>query len=796
MKKPLLFIVLCAVSAVGLALAEEAGTTAYDRLRATPLDGRAIQLSEFTLERDAFSFSLSGTAYLLEPVEGQEWGVAFVGNGSMILSPATEDERYHLGIRTGDRGLSVLSDTFESAVFFATDGTVAELLRSGEVKTGTPPANARAALDMALKRQRKNFKTNFQIRILQDLLSQTDRPGVFIALPNTKKLPPCVAIVDPLGAGRSMAMKTGPEEVMLAVSFGERTGGLWYMAHLTSELASGAAKNCRDHRITDATHYSIDTRIKRNEDVEGSTTITFTPLSAGERVLPLVIAPALRLDQAGLLSEDGENVTALQVIQEDKDQDADAALVFPKALAEGTDHRVRLNYAGDETVMEVSINYYVVGDRSTWYPNLGAFSDTATYDLTFRTTSSKARVVSVGELVSEEDHEGGRITSWKTDHPVQVAGFNFGDFEVDSRQDEIAKMTIELFSPRSPGFGLSGLSDNVMADAINSARLFTNVFGPLSFSRVAVSQQPQFSFGQAWPTLVYLPAASFVNQTLLGASEIYGIESFIDTVGAHEMSHQWWGHEIGWGSYRDQWLSEGFATFSANYFIQRTQNWKEHDKIYKQQQDFISEKNGNYKNHTVGPITMGWRLSTNRSPSAYSALAYYKGSFVLHMLRMMMMDSRSQNPDERFFTMLTDFIDTYRGEFPSTDDFKRVVEKHIVPQLDANGNGKMDWFFDQWVYGTEIPTLESNLAVTRAGKEWRIQGTIAQSGVSENFLTLVPIYVDFGKDKTVLLGRMPLRGEATQRIDRTMAMPQTPRKVLINAHYDVLSLNASKKKSK
>jgi len=512
--------------------------------------------------------------------------------------------------------------------------------------------------------------------------------------------------------------------------------------------------------------------------------------------LPIVIAPTLRLDRAELLGEGEGGVTSLQIIQEHKDQDADTALVFPEPLPVGADHRVRLHYAGDETVVEVGFNYYVVGDRSTWYPNLGAFSDTATYDLTFHTIGPKNRVVSVGELVSEETHDKDRVTRWKSDHPIQVAGFNFGDFAVDVRQDEIAAMTIELFTPKGPSIRRIGLSDNVMADAINSARLFTNVFGNLSFTRVAVTQQPQFFSGQAWPTLVYLPAASFVNQSLLGAAEIYGIESFIATVGAHEMAHQWWGHEVGWGSYRDQWLSEGFATFSANYFIQRTQSWKEHDKIYKEQQEFISEKHGNYKNYTVGPITMGWRLATNRSPAAYSALAYYKGSFVLHMLRMMMMDMRSENPDERFFRMMIDFIDTYRGRFPTTEDFKRIVEEHIIPEVDATGDGKMDWFFDQWVHGTEIPTFESDLAVSRAGKEWRIQGTIRQTGVSEDFLTLVPIYIDFGKGKTVLLGRMPLRGESTQRIDRTIAMAQAPKGVLINAHYDVLSLNMGKQKRK
>jgi aminopeptidase N len=31
----------------------------------------------------------------------------------------------------------------------------------------------------------------------------------------------------------------------------------------------------------------------------------------------------------------------------------------------------------------------------------------------------------------------------------------------------------------------------------------------------------------------------------------------------HEVAHQWWGQEVGFDSYRDQWMSEGFANFSV-----------------------------------------------------------------------------------------------------------------------------------------------------------------------------------------------------------------------------------------
>ena len=32
---------------------------------------------------------------------------------------------------------------------------------------------------------------------------------------------------------------------------------------------------------------------------------------------------------------------------------------------------------------------------------------------------------------------------------------------------------------------------------------------------------------------------------------------------AHETAHQWWGDLVGWKSYRDQWLVEALASYSA-----------------------------------------------------------------------------------------------------------------------------------------------------------------------------------------------------------------------------------------
>ena len=50
------------------------------------------------------------------------------------------------------------------------------------------------------------------------------------------------------------------------------------------------------------------------------------------------------------------------------------------------------------------------------------------------------------------------------------------------------------------------------------------------------------------------------------------LQGISDFFRAHEMSHQWWGHLVGWKSYHDQWMSEGFAQFSGDLYVQLREN--------------------------------------------------------------------------------------------------------------------------------------------------------------------------------------------------------------------------------
>jgi aminopeptidase N len=154
------------------------------------------------------------------------------------------------------------------------------------------------------------------------------------------------------------------------------------------------------------------------------------------------------------------------------------------------------------------------------------------------------------------------------------------------------------------------------------------------------------------------------------------------------------------------------------------------------------------------------------------------------MLRYLMIDRETGDKD--FIAMMHDFVATYLNQNASTESFKFVVEKHMKPSMDLEKNGQMDWFFRQWVYGTEAPSyrMEYSLAPEADGK-FLFTAKVTQSGVSSRFVMGVPIYFDFD-GRVVRAGSVALLGDATSN-EFKLRLPKKPKRVLLNANHDVLA---------
>lgn len=780
----------------------------YTALRAIRPDGRSIAVNNYVFQSDVIRFTLNGKLHLLTPVEGKTSGAVFIGQGSYELTPASDSERYQLSLQTGDEKLVSIGDQFESAVFLGT-ALVSDALKLGEPVAGTPDSKATDRWNGYMKKQRKDLHTNVHVRLLQELVDTPQFP-LFLGWVDGKKYPPAVLIVDPLGAEtvRLYGGDMGGEQTSMVVSSVDK-GGIWYSSRLKSELLAGKGRTAVP--LADAEHYFIDSEIE-GAKLNASSVMTFTP-SAPFRVLPIELTGTLRIESAEFAPAGESPVfTPVAFIQEDKDEDPDAAVVFPSPLTAGQKYLLKMKYGGKEVLANAGDGNFMVGRRTNWYPNVGTFSDMATYELRFR-TPQKFEIVAVGDELENRVEGKERVAVWKSKSPIRVAGFNYGRFKKLEQADKDSGMTIQVFTntgtpdiirqindalayiaeteggPSHMTVNTSSLAQHSIADGINTARTGNIFFGPLADKRVAITQQSQWFSGQSWPTLIYMPYVAFLNGTQRNTLGMGGeIKDFVDNVGTHEMAHQWWGHQVGWKTYRDQWISEGFAEFTSALVVQQTGGWAKYDEFWERARRTILEKprGANLSNDKAGPISQGYRLSTWRNWDAYQPIVYSKGAYVLHMLRMAMHDHKTG--DQVFSAMMTDFAKTYAGKNPSTADFQRIVEKHAPPNVRLTNDGKMNWFFDQWVYGSEIPKHVAKLdAKDAGGGKYKITGTVTQSEVPEGFVTIVPIYVHFDKSQFVKLANIVMIGNQTKPVEFEIPLPKKPQKIAVNSLHDVLT---------
>lgn len=762
---------------------------------ADSFSGPFATVNNLVLKRDAGIFTLrSGEVYFLKSAENRVTGAVFFGDGEFSLTPPVVAEKTMLGYFTGSADFK---EDFTQLVMFFTDQTFDEIQKSANVKMATGGSQSSKARETFRNKEsllKSDFRYNMSARILLDAYS-SPRPGFFTTFIEGKKYSKLIYQMDPLGIE-----EVSPEQVML-IDYNSETGGIWTAFHLADEYQKGTAKSSTDRRLFDISDHVIDIAI-RGEKIIANDKVAMKMLSPGQRVLPFDLSPNLRVKR--ITDDEGKDI---DFIQEERNKDGQLNAILPVAKEVGKPFNLTIEYEGTQVLYDVGAGNFILTARSNWYPNNGGtqFGDRATFDIKFH-YPKRFIMVGVGEQIEPPTEEGDlKVERWSTKGvEMAVGGFNYGDFKKKEIQDETTGYLLEAYANTElpdyfRGFinntqgnssilgatNTVGGMPNVLNQAQNSSRIYDAYFGKLPHKRIAMTQQPASNFGQAWATLVFMPFTAYFDDTT--RVQLYGIRGGTDffwrEVAAHEVSHEWWGHTVGWTSYHDQWMSEGFAQLSASLYIQfAKKDLKEFVDFWEEQRKRIVEASPATKGkkpYTVGPVTQGYRLNTGRTGAVAQSLIYPKGAYILHMLRMMMFDKKTG--DTNFQNMMKDFIKTHYNKDVSTEDFKEIVQKHMTPKMDIDKNKTIDWFFDEWVYGTEVPAYKYEYSINGN----KLTGRITQSGVSDNFVMLVPIYLDFGQGWN-FLGTVTLVGNKTLELDG-IELPKAPQKASICAFNDILT---------
>jgi len=773
----------------------------YQALRNLSLSGEAVSVSNLDLKRDAGTFHLhSGTVCFTAPVQGKVTGAVFIGDGNFVLSPPASEASMLKLLTKEDE----FSEKFEHLVLRFTDSTYDEIKKAGAAASGGCDNGLLKDSQNAMRHDR-TLKHNLEVRILQDVL-RPEPGGLFVAFVHGKRYNDReIFVVDPQKARYVMG-----EEVGL-MTYDENHYGVWAGFPVSVRYKKGTAGD--PIRIE---HEQLDTTIEKNAHLTGKATTTFVSGINGLRVVPFDLFRTLRVQS---VTADG---AALSFIQEDKNDDADFAVILPKPLAAGEKFTITSTYNGKEAVSnEGGGNYYPVS-RENWYPNnpSASFGEYALYDMTFRIPKGM-KMAATGALVSESNESGQNVSVWKSEVPQTIAGFNFGKFKVEeakltkpeylvqslanedppdavvSLQHRASGDTLPSQGPHVVGGAALGtmnttlLNKKALAEGQVAVEIYTDYFGPSLFKHLQITQQTSCQYGQSWPELVWIQMCYYFDTTVRHELHLdIGDHGYWKVVTPHEVAHQWWGHTVGFASYRDQWMSEGFADMSASIYLYNIEKSRQKFvTFWNDERDLLLERNAEgFRAIDAGPVTMGYRMSNSRTGfNLTRRLIYPKGAYILHMLRMMMWSR--QTGDERFKETMHDFVSTYSGRSASTEDFKAMVEKHMSREMDVQGSQKMDWFFNEYVYGTQLPTYKLDYSFdTGADGDVVFNFKVTQSKVNEEFSMLVPIYLELADGNTAFVGRAKLTGNSSMEQKVPLKGLKTkPRRAVLSYYDDVLA---------
>jgi peptidase M1-like protein len=770
----------------------------YQALRNVTLGGEAVSVINFDLKRGAGTFHLrSGTVCFVNPVQGRVTGAVFVGDGNFVLDPPLEVERKSLNLLTKE---TEFSEKFEHLVLRFTDSTYDDIKKGGNPASGGCDAGL---LKDSQNITRHKLKHNLEARILEEVLSPEPR-ALFVAFIHGKHYNDKeIYEIDPNWGSDQISFRT----------YDENKWGNWASFGVTEKQQKGAVG--KPIRID---HQQLETTFEKNGNLSGKATTTFVARRNGLRVVPFNLFRPLRVQS---VTADGQ---PLSFIQEDKNDDGNFAVILPKALAAGETYSITTVYGGKEAVSNEGGGNYFPLARENWYPNDSGsqFGEYTSYDMTFRIPKGM-RMAATGVLVSENNEGGQNVTVWKSETPQTVAGFSFGKFKEEEVKLTKPEYFIQSFANQeSPDWvrslqhavsdedlsgganrshvgsevalgtmSTTGLNKKALAEGELSVQLYTDYFGPSLFKHIQLTQQTACNFGQSWPELVWIPLCYYFDTTVrhqLGMD--WGDRGYWKVVTPHEVAHQWWGHTVGFGSSRDQWMSEGFADMSASLYLSMIEkDQKKFITFWNDERELLLERDAQgFRAIDVGPVTMGYRANNSRTGfNVTRRLIYPKGAYILHMIRMMMRTNHAG--DQPFKELMQDFVKTYSGKAATTEDFKAMVEKHMTREMDLENNHRLDWFFNEYVYGTQLPSykMESSFDIGSDG-DVVMNVKVSQSGVDDKFRMLVPIYLELAEGKTVFLGRAPLTGNTPfeQKIP-LKGLKAKPRRAVINYYDDVLA---------
>lgn len=719
----------------------------YQQLQ-NPTIVKVAHVENVVLQRDRVTVTFTeGMIYFPAPVDGFLRSAVFIGSGRVSASPPPirfEQDNLRRLLKADD-----VSSNFKNAVMRFTDDTGAELLKEASVQeVASTEQPVRLAADLTA-RLLKEAGINIVARQLESILNHESK-GIFLIQCEGGSRGRFTYILDPQSRMpvSGFGINAGEKGVIFAYDGNTFSNDVWMAFHTQAEYADGKSQYADAHNLIETKKCTLTLNLLEPKKVLGlSATLELVARVDGVTAIDFAVGEGLatydderRKKQLQLSSARLADQTPLSFFQEPWEKGF--TVLLPKPLHAGESLSLILELQGD-FMMESPImtGTYFPRSTETWYPRHGHLSRSR-FDISM-IHRKRDRVASIGEFIREVPAPGTKndvLTEFRMDEPVPLASFAVGPYEIhkDVAKNEKGKeLPLEFYS--MPGSRAAIKEDFILAEMSNSVRYFSAIFGDYPYSLFRGVYHP-FNFGQGFATTIMIPNTDRAD---------YFTYSFI----AHETSHQWWGDQVLWRSYRDQWLSEGFAEYSGMLYTQLRDKTKSEKELVQRARESLKEPPrtltgiGPGRLADVAPLVMGYRAETRETQGAYTALIYNKGALVLRMLHFLFTDPQTGNGNA-FFDLMADFVKRYNGKAASTEQFFAVANEHLKDTALAKRYGYKDlnWFYRQWVTQTYLPSYELSYHLEDlADGAVLLKGDLAQKGLpsDESWQMPLPLVISF-----------------------------------------------------
>ena len=331
-------------------------------------------------------------------------------------------------------------------------------------------------------------------------------------------------------------------------------------------------------------------------------------------------------------------------------------------------------------------------------------------------TSADQTAVGPGSLKREWTEGGRRYFRYETDQPI----VNFWSV-LSGRYATAREMwrNVELAVHYHPTQGQN--VPRMLAAMQQSLDYYSKTFGPFQHSQLRIAEYPYGMLAQSWPATISMsePIAFMIDR---GAD----IVDWVGFVTAHEVAHQWWGHQaVPADMPGAQLLSETLAEYSALMVMERLYGPDRIRAYLKSDLDYYLSQRG--KGDAERP------LAEVRLHQAH--IAYKKGAVAMYAIK----DAIGQEAMDR---ALRRYLETFRNSsrpYPVARDFLTILREEAGPDHQALISDLFDtivlWEFNIYqAKASLLPDGRWKVSVVAGGRKMSSDA----SGVEQD----IPLYDD------------------------------------------------------